>query len=49
MLHTRRSPSKVCVASISDFCLDEEPCHAKPIMGDGARDVVRVCSIVKEG
>lgn len=48
-LHTRRSPSAVWAASISDFCLDEEPCHARPATGEGALGVVRVCRMVKEG
>lgn len=48
-LHTLRSPSAVCVASMSVFCFDEEPCHARPAIRDGARDVVNVCNIVKAG
>lgn len=48
-LQTLRSPSAVCVASISVFCLDEDPCHARPVMRDGGLFVVKVCSIVKEG
>jgi hypothetical protein len=34
---------------MSDFCLEEVPCHASPVMRDGAREVVRVCRIVKAG
>ena len=45
-LQTRRSPSIVCAASISDFCFVDEACHAKFTIGDGARLVVRVCSMV---
>lgn len=48
-LHTRRSPSMVCVASMSVFCLEEEPCQASPVMREGARVVVRVCRMVKDG
>jgi hypothetical protein len=48
-LHTLRSPSYVCVASMSDFCLEEEACHAKVAIGDGLREVVRVCKIVNVG
>lgn len=48
-LHTRRSPSMVCVASMSVFCFEEEPCQASPVMREGARVVVRVCRIVNEG
>lgn len=48
-LHTRRSPSLVCVASISDFCFDDEPCQAKLMMGDGAFGVVKVCRMVNDG
>ncbi len=48
-LQTRRSPSEVCVANISDFCLVDEACHAKFTIGEGARAVVNVCKIVKEG
>ena len=45
-LQTRRSPSIVCDASISDFCFVDEACQAKLTIGDGARAVVTVCSIV---
>ena len=48
-LQTRRSPSTVCVASISVFCLDEDPCQASPVILDGALVVVKVCSIVNDG
>jgi hypothetical protein len=37
------------VASISVFCFDEEPCQPRPVILDGALDVVRVCRIVKAG
>jgi len=49
-LHTRRSPSFVCTASISDFCFDEEACHANAVIVEGCIDVVvSVCSIVNAG
>lgn len=48
-LHTRKSPSAVCVANISDFCFEEEACQARFAIGDGARAVVKVCRIVKAG
>lgn len=48
-LHTRRSPSDVCVANMSDFCLVEDACHDRFTIGDGARGVVNVCKIVKAG
>lgn len=48
-LHTRRSPSKVWVASMSVLCLDEDPCHASPVILDGALVVVNVCNIVNDG
>lgn len=48
-LHTLRSPSDVCVASISVFCFDDEPCHARPVIRAGDRFVFNVCIIVKEG
>jgi hypothetical protein len=48
-LQTRRSPSIVCDASMSDFCFDEEPCQANCMMGEGGRCVLSVCRIVKEG
>jgi len=48
-LHTLRSPSAVWVASMSDFCLDEDACQVSVTIGDGARDVVRVCRMVKLG
>lgn len=34
---------------MSDFCLDEEPCQARPAMGEGDLGVVRVWRMVKEG
>ena len=49
MLQTLRSPSSICVASMSDFCFEDDPCHANVTTGDGGRVVVRVCSIVKVG
>ena len=49
MLHTRRSPSQVWVASMSDFCLEEDACHANVTMGEGALAVERVWRMVKAG
>lgn len=49
ILHTLRSPLAICTASMSDLCLDEDACQAKPIIGVGATDVDKVCSIVKDG
>lgn len=49
ILQTRRSPSDVCVANISDFCFDEDACQASITIGEGARVDVRVCKIVKLG
>ena len=48
-LHTLRSPSAVWDASISDFCLEEEACQLRFVIGDGALEVVRVCKIVNDG
>lgn len=48
-LQTRRSPSEVCVANISDFCLVDDACQARFTIDEGARGVVKVCKIVKEG
>lgn len=48
-LHTRKSPSDVCVANISDFCLVDDACHARFTIGEGARGVVKVCKMVKAG
>lgn len=48
-LQTLRSPFAACVANISDFCFDDDACHASEIIGDGPRDVVNVCKIVKVG
>jgi hypothetical protein len=48
-LHTLRSPSDVWVASISDFCLDDEACHARLAIADGPLDVLSVWRIVKAG
>lgn len=39
---TRRSPSAVCVASMSVFWRDDEPCHASPVILEGALAVLRV-------
>lgn len=48
-LQTLRSPSAVCVASMSVFCFDEDPCHASPVIFAGDLDVLRVCRIVNDG
>lgn len=48
-LHTRKSPSAVCVASISVFCFDEDPCQARSVIRAGDRVVFNVCSMVNEG
>lgn len=48
-LQTRKSPSDVCVASMSVFCLEEEPCHAKSVIREGDLVVFRVWSMVKDG
>jgi hypothetical protein len=49
ILQTLRSPSAVWVASMSDFCREEEPCQESPAIREGAFDVVRLCTIVKCG
>lgn len=49
MLQTRRSPSWVWVASMSDFCREDEACHARVTIGDGALEVVKLCSMVNRG
>lgn len=41
-LQTLKSPFEDWVASISDFCFDEDACQAKEIIGEGPREVVRV-------
>lgn len=41
-LHTRRSPSADWVASMSDFCLEEEACQDSETIGEGAREVISV-------
>src|SRR6478609_4466467 len=48
-LQTRKSPSRIWTASMSDFCRDEEACHARFTIGDGPLEVVRLCKIVKRG
>lgn len=48
-LQTRRSPSRVCDDSMSDFCLDDDACQARVTIGEGALLVVRLCRIVKRG
>lgn len=34
---------------MSVFCFDDDPCHAKPVIFEGALLVFRVCKIVKDG
>ena len=48
-LQTRKSPSEVCVASMSDLCFEDDACQASAAMGEGPLEVVRVCRIVKDG
>jgi hypothetical protein len=48
-LHTRRSASAVCAASMSVFDFEEEPCQAKSVICAGARVVLRVWRMAKEG
>ena len=48
-LHTRKSPLEACVASISDFCFEDEACQAIEIIGEGPREVVKVWRIVNWG
>lgn len=49
MLQTRRSPSFVCVANMSDFWREEEACHARVTIGEGPLDVVKLCNMVNLG
>ena len=37
------------MASISDFCFDEEACQESAAIGEGPRDVLRVCKMVNAG
>ena len=48
-LQTRRSPSWVCTANMSDFCRDDEACQARVTIGEGPLEVVRLCNMVKRG
>jgi hypothetical protein len=48
-LQTLRSPFDDRVASISDFCLEEEACHANDTIGDGPREEFIVCKMVNVG
>lgn len=34
---------------MSDFCFGEDACHARLVIGDGARGVGSVCRMVKDG
>ena len=49
MLHTRKSQLALCTANMSDFCFDEDACHAKPTIGAGATELERVWRMVKVG
>lgn len=48
-LQTLKSPSEVCVASMSVFCFDDDPCQASPVIRAGDLVVFRVWIIVKDG
>lgn len=48
-LQTRRSPSCVCTANMSDFCLEDDACQERVTMGDGPLEVVKLCKMVKRG
>lgn len=48
-LQTRRSPSAFWIASMSDFCFEEDACHVSIEMGEGDLAVLRVCRIVNCG
>lgn len=48
-LQTRRSPSIVWEANISDRCFVDDACHDRFTIGEGARGVVNVWRMVKEG
>ena len=37
------------MASMSDFCLDEEACQVNVAIGEGPREVLKVCKMVKVG
>lgn len=49
ILQTLKSPLAACVASISDFCFDDDACHASEVIGEGPRELVKVCRMVKMG
>lgn len=46
-LKTRRSPLRVCVASMSDLDFVDEACQARVTIGDGGLDVVTLYRIWK--
>lgn len=48
-LQTLRSPLEACVASMSDFCFEDEACQANDTIGDGPREVVKVWRMVNWG
>lgn len=48
-LQTFKSPFNACEASISDFCFDDDACHDKLTKGDGLREIVSVCRMLKVG
>lgn len=48
-LQTRRSPSCVWTASMSDLDLEDDACQASVTMGEGPLEVVKLCKMVKRG
>lgn len=48
-LHTLKSPSSVCTANMSDFWREDDACQARVTIGEGALEVLRLCSIVNLG
>jgi hypothetical protein len=48
-LQTLRSPLADIVASMSDFCFDDDACHANDTIGEGPREVVIVWRMVNVG
>lgn len=49
ILQTRKSPSAVCAASISDLDFEDELCQARPTIVEGAFGLISVCTMVNEG
>lgn len=51
-LQTSKSPFAAWLASMSDFCLDDEPCHDRPTIESGDSSLffeMGVCKIAKCG